>query len=117
MVDTARAYTSAGEMLGRLGLGDLRRRRPSQVSGGQSPRAAVARVLAHRSAAVFADESTGPLVSVNAAGGPRADRAGLMDPVCRRGVGSGTPGSAKAGAPIGPGRDGPGRARGSRGGP
>ncbi|MFI5792415.1 ABC transporter ATP-binding protein [Streptomyces sp. NPDC051677] len=60
------ALTAAGEVLGRLGLADLRQRRPSQVSGGQSQRVAVARALVHRPAVVFADEPTGSLDSANA---------------------------------------------------
>ncbi|MFE9990144.1 ABC transporter ATP-binding protein [Streptomyces sp. NPDC005381] len=60
------ALAAAGEVLGRLGLGGLRERRPSQVSGGQSQRVAVARALVHRPAVVFADEPTGSLDSANA---------------------------------------------------
>ncbi|MGW7659710.1 ABC transporter ATP-binding protein [Streptomyces sp. NPDC054756] len=59
------ALAAAGEVLERLGLGDLRERRPSQVSGGQSQRVAVARALVHRPAVVFADEPTGSLDSAN----------------------------------------------------
>ncbi|MGW6921367.1 ABC transporter ATP-binding protein [Streptomyces sp. NPDC054950] len=62
----ADALAAAGEVLGRLGLGDLRGRRPSQVSGGQSQRVAVARSLVHKPAVVFADEPTGSLDSSNA---------------------------------------------------
>ncbi|MGG8410333.1 ABC transporter ATP-binding protein [Streptomyces sp. 12297] len=61
------ALAAAGEVLERLGLGELRERRPSQVSGGQSQRVAVARALVHRPAVVFADEPTGSLDSANAA--------------------------------------------------
>ncbi|MEW2162464.1 ABC transporter ATP-binding protein [Streptomyces sp. NPDC007084] len=60
------ALAAAGEVLERLGLGGLRERRPSQVSGGQSQRVAVARALVHRPAVVFADEPTGSLDSANA---------------------------------------------------
>jgi putative ABC transport system ATP-binding protein len=60
------ALAAAGEVLTRLGLGELRERRPSQVSGGQSQRVAVARALVHRPAVVFADEPTGSLDSANA---------------------------------------------------
>ncbi|MEW2275828.1 putative ABC transport system ATP-binding protein [Streptomyces sp. DconLS] len=60
------AHAAAGEVLHRLGLGDLRERRPSQVSGGQSQRVAVARALVHQPAVVFADEPTGSLDSANA---------------------------------------------------
>ncbi|MEU9432090.1 ABC transporter ATP-binding protein [Streptomyces sp. NPDC048252] len=62
----AEALTAAGEVLERLGLADLRQRRPSQVSGGQSQRVAVARALVHRPTIVFADEPTGSLDSGNA---------------------------------------------------
>ncbi|MFC9623425.1 ABC transporter ATP-binding protein [Streptomyces sp. NPDC056930] len=61
------ALEAAGEVLDRLGMADLRERRPSQVSGGQSQRVAVARALVHRPAVVFADEPTGSLDSANAA--------------------------------------------------
>ncbi|OOQ51891.1 macrolide ABC transporter ATP-binding protein [Streptomyces antibioticus] len=60
------ALAAAGDILGRLGLADLRERRPSQVSGGQSQRVAVARALVHKPAVVFADEPTGSLDSGNA---------------------------------------------------
>ncbi|MFJ9293136.1 ABC transporter ATP-binding protein [Streptomyces asoensis] len=62
----AEALAAAGEVLRRLGLDDLRGRRPSQVSGGQSQRVAVARSLVHKPAVVFADEPTGSLDSSNA---------------------------------------------------
>ncbi|MFD3929389.1 ABC transporter ATP-binding protein [Streptomyces sp. NPDC058614] len=62
----AKALAAAGEVLGRLGIADLRERRPSQVSGGQSQRVAVARALVHQPAVVFADEPTGSLDSANA---------------------------------------------------
>jgi putative ABC transport system ATP-binding protein len=60
------ALAAAGAVLERLGLGELKERRPSQVSGGQCQRAAVARALVHRPAVVFADEPTGSLDSANA---------------------------------------------------
>ncbi|MEU5244112.1 ABC transporter ATP-binding protein [Streptomyces asoensis] len=63
----AEALTAAAEVLERLGLADLRQRRPSQVSGGQSQRVAVARALVHRPTVVFADEPTGSLDRKNAA--------------------------------------------------
>ncbi|MFE1949408.1 MULTISPECIES: ABC transporter ATP-binding protein [Streptomyces] len=60
------ALELAGQVLGRLGLDSVRDRRPSQVSGGQSQRVAVARALIHKPAVVFADEPTGSLDSANA---------------------------------------------------
>ncbi|MFG2571506.1 ABC transporter ATP-binding protein [Streptomyces sp. NPDC048481] len=62
----AQAFAAAGEVLDRLGLAKLRQRRPSQVSGGQCQRVAVARALVHNPAVVFADEPTGSLDSANA---------------------------------------------------
>ncbi|MCX0244658.1 ABC transporter ATP-binding protein [Streptomyces drozdowiczii] len=62
----AAAHEVAGQVLGRLGLAELRERRTSQISGGQSQRVAVARALVHRPAVVFADEPTGALDSANA---------------------------------------------------
>ncbi|MFF1694729.1 ABC transporter ATP-binding protein [Streptomyces sp. NPDC058257] len=61
------ALKAAAEVLDRLGIADLRERRPSQVSGGQGQRVAVARALVHKPAVVFADEPTGSLDSANAA--------------------------------------------------
>lgn len=47
--------------LTRLGVGELGDRLPSQVSGGQLQRAAIARALVHRPAVVLADEPTASL--------------------------------------------------------
>ncbi|MEN8650985.1 ATP-binding cassette domain-containing protein [Streptomyces sp. 21So2-11] len=63
----AQAHAAAAEVLERLGLAELKQRRPSQVSGGQNQRVAVARALVHRPSVVFADEPTGALDSANAA--------------------------------------------------
>lgn len=60
------AVASAAELLGQLGIGHLRDRRPGQVSGGERQRAAVARALVHSPDIIFADEPTGSLDTMNA---------------------------------------------------
>ena len=55
------------ELVEKLGLTEHADRRPSNVSGGQAQRAAVARAVVHRPAVVFADEPTGSLDSANGA--------------------------------------------------
>lgn len=57
--------TRVAELVERLGISAEADRRPSQVSGGQAQRAAVARALVHRPKVVFADEPTGSLDSRN----------------------------------------------------
>ena len=61
-----RALAQAREALGELGLSEHLDKRPTQLSGGQAQRAAVARALVTSPRVLFADEPTGSLDSLAA---------------------------------------------------
>lgn len=64
--DWAEVKARAGDLLGRVGLGDHLHKLPGQLSGGERQRAAVVRSLINKPRLVLADEPTGALDRNNA---------------------------------------------------
>ena len=57
-----------GEVMDNLGITDIGRKYPAEISGGQKQRAAAARAIVHEPALILGDEPTGSLDSRNAFG-------------------------------------------------
>ena len=63
--DEKKTQTRAKELLSYLGLGDRMEHKPTQLSGGEQQRVAVARALINTPQVVLADEPTGNLDNTN----------------------------------------------------
>lgn len=61
--DKSKVNEKAEELLSLIEMGDMKYRYPSEVSGGQKQRAAIARALINSPKVIFADEPTGALNS------------------------------------------------------
>lgn len=72
------AYAEARTILTRLGLGERLRHRPSELSGGEKQRTAIARALINNPRIIFADEPTGSLDSHN-----REEIQRIISDLCR----------------------------------
>lgn len=64
-ISDSEAKTRADELITRMNLDNAKGRLPSQVSGGEAQRAAVARAVITKPAILFADEPTGALNKAN----------------------------------------------------
>jgi lipoprotein-releasing system ATP-binding protein len=65
--DERQVRKKAEELMMKLGIADRRHHKPSEMSGGEQQRAAVARALINSPDIIFADEPSGNLDSANAA--------------------------------------------------